>query len=107
MSDLGISQNTIIMLKGFYTGACYTWDSDVPFIPIDATVDVCGTAVYKLSKNISNEEFVNRLNNVLNNRKSYLDFANKYLPSEVLEKMSRDYLWQIKTTICKNKIWRF
>ena len=54
MPDLGIAQNGTRMLGGFYTGACYTWDSDVPFIPVDATVNVCGTAVYKLNKNITN-----------------------------------------------------
>ena len=44
-----------------------------------------GTAIYKLNKSISNEEFINRLNNILNDRKSYLDFANKHLPLEVLK----------------------
>ncbi|MBO4675607.1 MAG: hypothetical protein J5601_05965, partial [Elusimicrobiaceae bacterium] len=47
MPDLGIAQNGTRMMGGFYTGACYTWDTDVPFIPVDATVNVCGTAVYK------------------------------------------------------------
>lgn len=85
MPDLGIAQNATRMLGGFYTGAFYTWDTDVPFIPVDATVNVCGTAIYKLNKSISNEEFINRLNNILNDRKSYLDFANKHLPLEVLK----------------------
>lgn len=85
MPDLGIAQNATRMLGGFYTGACYTWDTDVPFIPVDATVNVCGTAIYKLNKSISNEEFINRLNNILNDRKSYLEFANKHLPLEVLK----------------------
>ena len=44
MPDLGIAQNGTRMLGGFYTGACYTWDSDIPFVPVDATVNVCGTA---------------------------------------------------------------
>ena len=48
MPDLGIAQNGTRMLGGFYTGSCYSWDSDVPFIPVDATVNVCGTAVYRL-----------------------------------------------------------
>lgn len=85
MPDLGISQNATRMLGGFYTGACYTWNTDVPFIPVDATVNVCGTAIYKLNKNISNEEFIKRLNKVLNDRKSYLDFVNAHLPLEVLK----------------------
>ena len=85
MPDLGIAQNATRMLGGFYTGACYTWDTDVPFIPVDATVNVCGTAIYKLNKSISNEEFIKRLNKVLNDRKSYLDFVNAHLPLEVLK----------------------
>lgn len=84
MPDLGIAQNGTRMIGGFYTGACYTWNSDIPFIPVDATVNVCGTAVYKLNKNITNEEFIERLNNVMNNRNTYLDFVNKYLPKNVL-----------------------
>ena len=66
MPDLGIAQNGTRMMGGFYTGACYAWDSDVPFIPVDATVNVCGTAVYKLNKDITNEEFLERLNYVMN-----------------------------------------
>ena len=84
MPDLGIAQNGTRMLGGFYTGACYTWDSDVPFIPVDATVNVCGTAVYKLNKNITNEEFIERLNHVINDRSIYLKFLNTYLPKDIL-----------------------
>lgn len=84
MPDLGIAQNGTRMIGGFYTGACYTWNSDIPFIPVDATVNVCGTAVYKLNKNITNEEFIERLNNVMNNRNTYLNFVNNYLPKDIL-----------------------
>ena len=35
MPDLGIAQNGTRMMGGFFTGACYTWNSDIPFIPID------------------------------------------------------------------------
>ena len=84
MPDLGIAQNGTRMMGGFYTGACYTWDSDIPFVPIDATVNVCGTAVYKLNREITNEEFIERLNSVMNNRETYLDFVNNYLSEDVL-----------------------
>lgn len=83
MPDLGIAQNGTRMMGGFYTGACYTWDTDVPFIPVDATVNVCGTAVYKLNQKISNREFIERLDGVMNNRKTYLDFIDTCLPKEV------------------------
>lgn len=85
MPDLGIAQNGTRMLGGFYTGACYTWDSDVPFVPVDATVNVCGTAIYKLKQNISAEEFKKRLNNVMNNRKTYLQYVKTRLPKHIID----------------------
>lgn len=97
MPDLGIAQNGTRMMGGFFTGACYTWNSDIPFIPIDATINVCGTAVYKLNKNITNEEFISKLNKVMNDRNTYLDFVNKYLPSNVLKSIdvsdSSKFFW--------------
>jgi len=72
------------MLGGFYTGACYSWDSDVPFIPVDATVNVCGTAVYRLKDKVSVQEFKSRLDNVMANRETYLKYANTCLPSQIL-----------------------
>ena len=83
MPDLGIAQNGTRMMGGFYTGACYTWDTDVPFIPVDATVNVCGTAVYKLKQKISKREFIERLDAVMNNHQTYLDFVDTCLPKEV------------------------
>ena len=83
MPDLGIAQNGTRMMGGFYTGACYTWDSDVPFIPVDATINVCGTAVYKMSQKISNQEFIERLDRVMNQRDSYVNFVKNCLPKEI------------------------
>lgn len=71
MPDLGLPHNSTRMLGGFYTGAYYSWDCDIPFIPVDSTVNVCGTAVYKLSGDISVQEFKFRLDNVLNNISNY------------------------------------
>lgn len=65
MPDLGIAKNVTRMMGGFFTGAHYTWDSDVPFIPVDATVNVCGTAVFRLKKEISINNFLSKVNNVL------------------------------------------
>ncbi len=71
MPDLGIAHNVTRMRGGFFTGAHYTWDSDEPFIPVDTTVNVCGTAVFRLSKEISIDDFLSRVNNVLQNDLSY------------------------------------
>ncbi len=85
MPDLGVAQNVTRMLGGFYTGACYSWNSDVPFVPVDATVNVCGTTVYKLKHKISIQEFRNRLDNVMTNRVTYLTYATTHLPSQILD----------------------
>lgn len=85
MPDLGVAQNVTRMLGGFYTGACYSWNSDVPFVPVDATVNVCGTTVYKLKHKISIQEFRNRLDNVMTNRATYLTYATTHLPSQILD----------------------
>ena len=85
MPDLGIAQNGTRMLGGFYTGACYSWDSDIPFIPVDATVNVCGTAVYKLKQSITVKEFKERLDRVMSNRETYLKYATTHLPSQILD----------------------
>ena len=85
MPDLGIAQNGTRMLGGFYTGACYSWNSDVPFIPVDTTVNVCGTTVYRLNQKITIEEFRKRLDNVMENRETYLKYASTHLPSQILD----------------------
>ncbi|MCI8352999.1 MAG: hypothetical protein HFJ58_05350 [Clostridia bacterium] len=90
MPDLGIAQNGTRMLGGFYTGACYTWDSDVPFVPVDATVNVCGTTVYKLKQRITVQEFENRLNNVMDNRETYLRYVNTRLPKHIIASIDLD-----------------
>lgn len=85
MPDLGIAQNGTRMIGGFFTGACYTWDSDVPFVPVDATVNVCGTTVYKLNQRITVQEFQKRLDSVMKNRETYLKYASTHLPSQILD----------------------
>lgn len=85
MPDLGIAQNGTRMLGGFYTGACYSWNSDVPFVPVDTTVNVCGTTVYKLNQKITVQEFQKRLDSVMKNRETYLKYASTHLPSQILD----------------------
>lgn len=72
MSDLGIAHNVIRMRGGFFTGAVYKWEqSDVPFIPVDATINVCGTALYKISSDISITEFKERCEKALADTSKY------------------------------------
>lgn len=71
MTDLGLAINTVRMIGGFFTGSCITWECDVPFIPIDATVNVCGVCVYKLKNSITIEEFKDRIENTFKYDKTY------------------------------------
>ena len=66
MSDLGIAHNVTRMRGGFFTGAVYKWEeSDIPFIPVDTTVNVCGTALYKINFEMRIAEFKKRCEKVL------------------------------------------
>lgn len=71
MPDLGISHNVTRMLGGFFTGMFCSWESDIPFIPVDGTVNVCGTAVFKLQHPISIDEFKCRIFHVLKDSSQY------------------------------------
>ena len=71
MPDLGIAHNCTRMMGGFFTGARYVWNSTVPFVPVDATVNVCGTALFKLKKEISIPEFLERVKNELADKSKY------------------------------------
>ena len=78
MSDLGIAHNVTRMRGGFFTGAVYKWEqSDVPFIPVDATVNVCGTALYHICSEISVDEFKERCERILiDTSKYHWNFTN-------------------------------
>lgn len=71
MPDLGIAHNCTRMCGGFFTGAQYSWDSDVPFIPVDATVNVCGTALFKVKGEMSIETFCEKVKSVLADTSKY------------------------------------
>jgi len=47
LPDLGLPHNVRRMHGGFYTGAFYGWSGDVPIVPVDATVNVCGVSVFR------------------------------------------------------------
>jgi len=71
MSDLGLSIDAVRMMGGFFVGTCITWDCDVPFVPIDTTVNVCGVCAYKLKNKITPQEFKDRVENTFNNDTTY------------------------------------
>ncbi|WP_158575838.1 hypothetical protein [Streptomyces corynorhini] len=49
MPDLGLPHNVRRIHGGFFTGAYYGWESDVPMVPVDATVNLCGVSVFRTS----------------------------------------------------------
>lgn len=64
LEDLGFANNFTRMQGGFYTGINVKWDSDIPFIPIDTTVNSCGVSVFKYDDHMDYSEFKERLTKI-------------------------------------------
>lgn len=58
MPDLGLSDNPIRMNGGFFTGMHIEWNTVIPFVPVDATVNCCGVSVFALSGPLTPTEFL-------------------------------------------------
>jgi len=58
MPDLGLANNPIRMNGGFFTGMYIEWNTDIPFVPVDATVNCCGVSVFALNGPLSPVEFL-------------------------------------------------
>lgn len=71
MSDLGLSYDAVRMMGGFFTGTCTIWDCDVPFVPIDVTMNVCGVCAYRLKQGITPNEFKSLVEDTFENDKTY------------------------------------
>ena len=52
-ADLGFPYDVIRLAGGFPTGIFVDWNCSVPFIPVDATVNVCTSSVYVLDDDLS------------------------------------------------------
>lgn len=82
MPDLGFSAIVERMLGGFFNGMCITWDTDIPFIPVDAQIKACGAAVFELSECISPDEFSFRIDKAYKNICKYIwdyNFSNHFV----------------------------
>lgn len=55
LPDLGLPRGVARIHGGFFNGAVYSWDSSVPFIPVDATVNCCGISAFRLRDPIITE----------------------------------------------------
>lgn len=60
--DLGYPNNIIRLAGGFATGMLIDWECGTPIIPIDATVNVCSSSIFK----------INPPEDILNNFKKYV-----------------------------------
>lgn len=54
LPDLGMPRNLCRICGGFFTGAFYRWTTNVPFVPIDATVNIDTISLFKVSIDVSN-----------------------------------------------------
>ena len=61
MPDLGLSSNVIRMRGGFFTGMYIHWKCNLPFVPVDATVNSCGVYIFTLNQSIERADFERRI----------------------------------------------
>ena len=69
MPDLGIPPYAYRLCGGFPTGMFAHWESDVPFIPVDTTMNVCGVGIYRINGYIPIMEFKFRVEKALKDSK--------------------------------------
>lgn len=61
LEDLGFANNITRMRGGFFTGINVKWKSDIPFVPVDTTVNSCGVSIFKFEGNITYQSFRERI----------------------------------------------
>lgn len=61
LPDLGLANNSTRMKGGFFTGMHIEWESPIPLVPVDATVNSCGVSIYILNQMIPVQEFADRI----------------------------------------------
>ncbi|MFF5011696.1 hypothetical protein [Streptomyces sp. NPDC001165] len=81
MPDLGLPHNVRRIHGGFFTGAYYHWESAVPMVPVDATVNLCGVTLFRVEDDFADEQdFRNRVEAaraILDEKSSYVwNFTN-------------------------------
>ena len=55
--DLGVPNNTQRLAGGFATGLLVAWKCAIDIVPIDATVNVCTSSVFKIDRNRVHQEW--------------------------------------------------
>lgn len=65
--DIGFPHDVIRIAGGFPTGMHVQWKSEIPFIPIDTTVNVCSTSIFEIDISIDIhflQEQLSKLNDI-------------------------------------------
>jgi hypothetical protein len=72
LPDLGMPHNVRRVHGGFFTGAMYKWESDVPIFPVDSTMNVDTVSVYRTNTPISSKkDFIQKVEQAIVNKGSY------------------------------------
>lgn len=78
--DLGIPNNLTRLAGGFATGIAVLWNSAVPIIPIDTTVNICTSSVYEIDaakyKDWFNDTNINAVNDKMKSIGAAVNFRN-------------------------------
>lgn len=74
--DLGIPNNVQRLAGGFATGMLVTWQCGIDIVPIDATVNVCTSSIFKL-KNFVPESLQDRQNFIITLEKCFSDASSQ------------------------------
>lgn len=86
--DLGFPNNVQRLAGGFATGMLVMWKCGTPIVPVDATVNVCSSSIFHLSKfntNLEDEDFEEYIKDIMfkaTNDKGYsfsFDSGNHFL----------------------------
>ena len=81
MPDLGIPRGVSRIHGGFFTGAFYSWESSVPIVPVDATVNCCSVSLFKVNIEIETED-------------NFLEMIRE----AILRTEETTYLWNLETS---------
>jgi hypothetical protein len=83
LPDLGMPHNVRRIHGGFFTGALYQWESDVPFFPVDSTMNIDTVSIYRVNIPISSKkDFISKVNKAIEHKGSYdwnFDVGNHFI----------------------------
>ncbi len=83
--DIGLSNYVRKVAGGFLSGCYVEWQCSIPFIPIDANINVCTSGVFKLKDDINSvsfKKFQDKVLHMFHNRNGYnwdFDSSNHFI----------------------------